>query len=64
MVVSRLGEKYSFNREINDDRIKKERIMLPVNSKNELDYEYMEQYMRVKEREKLVRYLEYINKRN
>jgi hypothetical protein len=63
MVVSRLGEKYSFNREINDDRIKKEKILLPVTSTGEPDYEYMEQYMRNKEQESLLRYLEYIEKR-
>ncbi|GHV40803.1 hypothetical protein FACS1894179_07940 [Bacteroidia bacterium] len=60
MVVSRLGEKYSFNRELNDDRIKKEKIMLPVTAQNEPDYEYMEQYMRVKEQEKLMRYVRYL----
>jgi hypothetical protein len=63
MLVSRLGEKYSFNREINDDRIRKEKIMLPVNAQNEPDYEYMEQFMRKKEQEKLMQYLEYIDKR-
>jgi hypothetical protein len=60
MIISRLGEKYSFNREINDDRIKKEKIMLPVNSKNEPDYEYMEQYIRKKEQESLMRYVKYL----
>jgi hypothetical protein len=64
MAVSRIGEKYSFNREINDERIKKEKIMLPVNSHGNPDYEYMEQYMRIKERESLMHYLEYLEKKN
>jgi len=62
VVVSRLREKYSFNREINDNRIKKEKIMLPVNDQNEPDYEYMEQYMRKSEHEHLGRYLNYLEK--
>jgi hypothetical protein len=64
MVVSRLGEKYSFNREINDDRIRKEKIMFPVTAQNEPDFEYMEQYMQIKEQERLMRYLTYLEKKS
>jgi hypothetical protein len=63
IIISRFGEKYSFNREINDDRIKKEKIMLPINSNGEPDYEYMEKYMRKKEQDSLNRYLKYLEKR-
>jgi hypothetical protein len=63
MAVSRIGEKYSFNREINDERIKKEKILLPVTDDNTIDYAYMEEYMRTKEREKLTNYLEYLKKK-
>lgn len=45
-LLSRLSEKYNFNREINDIRISREKILLPVNNKNEPDYEYMEQYIK------------------
>ena len=58
-VVSRLGEKYSFNREINDDRIKKEKIMLPVNNKEEPDYTYMTSYMQNIEQQIMSDYLNY-----
>ncbi|WP_052360745.1 restriction endonuclease subunit S [Oceanobacillus manasiensis] len=44
--IEKQSGKYSFNREINDARIKREKIMLPVNSKNDPDYEFMEQYMK------------------
>ena len=44
-MTNRLSEKYNFNREINDERISRERIILPV-KKNEPDYEYMEQYIK------------------
>jgi hypothetical protein len=63
ITVSRLGEKYSFNREINDTRIKREKIILPTNKNKEPDYEYMENYMKKIEFNKLKNYLDYINKR-
>ena len=59
-MLNRLSEKYNFNREINDIRIKREKIFLPVNSKGEPDYKYMEDYMKHLEQKKLLEYLEYI----
>ena len=56
-VVSRLGVKYSFNREMNDTRIKREKIMLPMNQNNEPDYVFMENYMKRLEYKKLTEYL-------
>ena len=58
-IITRLGEKYSFNREINDARIKREKILLPINEKKEPDYEYMENYIKRLELEKLKKYLDY-----
>jgi len=43
-MTQRLSDKYNFNREINDKRISKERIILPVNDNDEPDFYYMEQY--------------------
>ena len=52
--INRLSDKYSFNREINDFRIKRERILLPeINGLP--DYKFMEQYMKRKENEVLQR---------
>jgi hypothetical protein len=62
-IVSRLGEKYSFNREINDKRIKREKILLPTNSKGEPDYKFMEQYMRHIEAVKIKEYKNFIKNR-
>lgn len=45
-ITNRLTEKYNFNREINDKRIKREKIMLPINKNGKPDYEYMEQYIK------------------
>ena len=44
-IISRLSEKYSFNREINDERIKREKILLPVNDKGEINFAFMSSFM-------------------
>lgn len=62
-LVSRIGVKYSFNREINDKRIKREKIILPTNNNGEPDYEFMGQYMRHKEQEKIEKYRNFVLKR-
>ncbi len=43
--TSRLSSKYNFNREINDSRMSRDKIMLPVNDDGDPDLQYMEQYM-------------------
>lgn len=43
-VLQRLSEKYNFNREINDKRISREKLLLPVTDSDEIDYGFMEQY--------------------
>lgn len=45
-LVSRLSEKYSFNREINDERIKREKLLLPVNEHGDIDFEFMSTFMK------------------
>jgi len=59
----RLNEKYSFNREINDRRIQREKVLLPTTPKGMPDYAFMEQYMRSKEQEKIDQYHSYIKNR-
>lgn len=46
VMLNRLSEKYNFNREINDTRIKTEVIVLPVDGNGAPDYSYMEQYIK------------------
>ncbi|WP_417655142.1 restriction endonuclease subunit S [Pseudoalteromonas atlantica] len=55
-VLNRLSSKYNFNREINDKRIMREKIMLPILDSGQPDYEYMEQYMINKEIESRKKY--------
>ncbi|OCL99643.1 Restriction enzyme BgcI subunit beta [Aliarcobacter thereius] len=61
-LTNRFSEKYNFNREINDKRISREKIMLPVNEKKEPDFEYMEQYMKNLTYKKIKQYLDYLKK--
>jgi hypothetical protein len=62
-IAKRLSEKYSFNREINDKRIQREKILLPINSKGEPNYAFMEHYIRQIENEKIAKFQNYITKR-
>ena len=58
-IISRLSEKYSFNREINDDRVKREIILLPIDNNGNPDWNYMEQYAKSITRQKITEYLKY-----
>lgn len=60
-IVSRLAEKYSFNREINDERIKREKLMLPVNGNGEIDFAFMSSFMRDVEKDILSTTLKYFS---
>ena len=61
-MLNRLSGKYNFNREINDKRIKREKIYLPITLGGNPDYKYMEDYMRYLEQKKILQYLDYINR--
>ena len=57
-----MHSKYDFSREMTDPRIKREILLLPVNDKDEPDYDYMEQYMRNIMIKKYKSYLNHINR--
>ncbi|MGF3142625.1 restriction endonuclease subunit S [Facklamia sp. P13064] len=59
-IIKRLEEKYSFNREINDKRIRTEKIILPADKKGNPHWDYMSKFMQKLEVEKLEKALEYI----
>ena len=52
-IVDRLSEKYSFNREINDARIKREKLILPVTEAGELNIAFMVETVKKIQRDKL-----------
>ena len=60
-MTKRMSEKYNFNREINDYRISKEKILLPTTDEGSPDYEYMEQYIKDVMFGKYKKYLQYVN---
>lgn len=62
VMTNRWSQKYNFNREINDPRISREKILLPVNNNDEPDYAYMEQYVNNMLIQKYNDYLEYAKK--
>ena len=62
-ISSRLSEKYSFNREINESRIKRERLLIPTTPDGSPDFKFMEQYMRGIEKKLLKRYARYLEKK-
>lgn len=45
-LINRLSEKYSFNREINDNRIKREKLILPATQTGEIDFAFMSFFMK------------------
>lgn len=45
-LTKRMSEGYNFNREINDSRISREKIILPVDDNSSPNYQYMEQYIK------------------
>lgn len=59
-VVKRLEEKYSFNREINDTRIKREKVILPADKNGNPDFQYMSDFVKKLELDKVQEVLEYI----
>ena len=60
--VRQTTSKYTYGHMGNKDSIKRERVMLPVNSENAPDYEYMEQYVKNIMIQKYNQYLDFINR--
>lgn len=63
-VIEKQGSNFNFNREINDMRIKKMQVMLPVDNDGKPDYAYMEQYAKNMMLRKYEQYLAFIDKQN
>lgn len=62
-VLEQQKSNFDFNREINDLRIKKMRVMLPVDNNDEPDYQFMEDYMKELMIVKRKQYQKYVNQR-
>ena len=57
------SDKYSYGYIRNEKRLKRDVLILPTNKKGEPDFEFMEAYMKQKEKEKLQEYNNYITRR-
>ena len=62
-VLEQQGSNFNFNREINDSRIRKMRVMLPVDDNDEPDYQFMEDYMKELMKAKRKQYQKYVEQR-
>lgn len=63
-MLNRLSEKYNFNREINDPRISKEKVFLPVDENNRPNWLFMEQYGKNLVVQKYKQYYDYTKNRS
>ena len=62
-VLEQQSSNFNFNREINDIRIKKMRVMLPVTDEGKPDFLFMENYIRELMGAKRKQYIEFVEKR-
>lgn len=61
VILGRLEEKYSFNREINDTRIKREKILLPIDKDGNPNWFYMENFIKNIEQKQIKNVLQYLD---
>lgn len=61
-LTNRLSKKYNFNREINDARISREKIMLPVDETGKPDLDFMEAYCKEREQQLIEKYKAFIGR--
>ena len=61
VILGRLEEKYSFNREINDTRIKREKILLPIDKDGNPNWFYMENFIKNIEQKQIKNVLKYLD---
>ena len=56
----KISDFYFNGYKFNEKRMKKQKILLPINIKGEPDYEFMHNYMLYLEQKKILEYLDYI----
>lgn len=62
--IKQQKSKYSYAITINSTRLKKQKILLPINKENQPDYAYMEQYIINLKHKKIKQYLQFKDKHN
>ena len=61
-IMDKNRQLYNFGYKRNEQRLRNEKVYLPINSKMQPDYEFMEAYMKYLEQKKLRAYLDYLEK--
>ena len=59
-IIKRLENKYSFNREINDTRISREKLILPIDKDGKPNWEYMSKFIKKIENKKINNIVNYL----
>lgn len=59
-IIKRLEQKYFFNREINDKRISREKLLLPVDNNDNPHWKYMSKFMKTLTKENIENILDHI----
>lgn len=62
-IENAIKDKYSYQRMCSQERLQRESILLPVTSTGEIDYDFMEEYIKEVEEQKLKEYCEFATKR-
>lgn len=57
-------QKYAYGYKFNASRMKRQKIMLPVNSNGGIDYEFMKSYMIIQEIKEIYKVIDYYNEIN
>ncbi|OCW71873.1 restriction endonuclease subunit S [Elizabethkingia anophelis] len=58
-IILQQKSKYEYGYKFNGERMKRQKILLPINVDNNPDYEFMENYMKALETKQLKQYLQY-----
>jgi hypothetical protein len=61
VILGRLEEQYSFNREINDTRIKREKLLLLIDKDGNPNWFYMENFIKNIEQKQIKNILKYLD---
>lgn len=61
-ITNSIGNKYNYGYKFSQFRIKRQTILLPTTSNGEPDYEFMEEYIKEREEQKLEEYVSFARK--
>lgn len=61
-VILQQKEKYAYGYKFNSSRMKRQKVLLPINDLGDLDFDYLKKYMQVEEIKEQYKILEYYYK--